>query len=158
MFSDTNQTITSLKESGDNTEILECYYSAAWNAWNRGHFTTNRPYDPPISGDHLRAKNLLDMIPTCRELYPETADQLQKIFTQATEHIQKAKEAGMNTKKIETYLMVAKNFWKDCDHTMAQTYLEGILETEIPVTTLLPILSLILLPTLLHRILVAPCS
>jgi hypothetical protein len=60
----------------------------------------------------------------------------------------------MDTEKMEAWLRTGKNFWEDCNLTMAKTYLEGIRKTEIPEPPLLPllsILSLILLPPTLRR-------
>ncbi len=80
---------------------------------------------------------------SCSLLHPEIAAQLEEMFAEAREHIGKAREAEMDTEQMETYLSVAEDFWKDCDHVMAQTYLEGILQVKIPQTALIPILSIL---------------
>ena len=54
MFQKASQLITSLKEAGKDAEILEFYYNVAKGAWSTGSFR---------HGSHLKAKNLLDMIP-----------------------------------------------------------------------------------------------
>jgi hypothetical protein len=151
MFQTVNHTIKCLELAGEDTEILECYFSAAQGAWEAGRFKVVSEGMKP-SFDHLKAKNLLDMIlANCRVISQEVY-QLEGMFSQAEEHIKKARKAGMDTEKMETYLQVAEDFWEDCDHAMAQTYLEGILETRLPEPILLPILGLILLSALQRRI------
>jgi peptide/nickel transport system substrate-binding protein len=110
-----------------------------------------QPWVPEVTIGPLGFPSEKMVARSCEELYPEEATQLEEMFSEAKQHIREAREAGTATDQMEAYLSAAEDFWAECDHGMAQTYLEGILETRIPEPVVLCLLSLILLPTLLRR-------
>jgi hypothetical protein len=129
------QLIEDTEQKGRNSTYLREQYASAQNYWGKDQYI------------YHEAKELLDPIIEALERW----DEVSEMFTNASQHIGLAAQAGMDTGKMERDYGSAEDSWAKFNYVITKWYLDRILDTQIPEAPLLPILGLILLPALLRK-------
>jgi hypothetical protein len=138
LFSRALQLVEDLEQKGGNSTHLRTEYAKAHDVWRKDRYL------------YYEAKGFLD--PIIKSL--EHFDEISELFTNASQHIEKAVQAEMDPGAMERDYGYAEKSWVEFDYGVTKWYLDRILDIQIPEPVLLPIfglLGLILLPALIQR-------